>query len=299
MNYQGERENCTSMVPAIFFLSIVLGVFAPIQAQAAYWFLGIGNESVTRDVDGLWGAMRGWDGWDATPAENYRLRFDLSGDDILEELAWLSSRPRSGDVALFFYAGHGHGIEPDVNGDESAPGSTATGSGDEVIWHRHKGGAASDDEIAAVLAGMAHGVTTVAIFNTCKAGGMVGGTTDLNILDDTAVLMASTEDQSAYVGTPYSIYTQALIDGIAGGLPADADGDGFIHAGEWFNYTYTAVTDPVSPNYHAFQNPTFYASFSAETNRPLFSLHAVPLPPALIHLLSGLGLMFVWRYGKT
>ena len=123
-------------------------------ASAAYHFLGIGNDGYINDVNGLWGRMNLWANWSAQPAANNRIRENLSGGSILEELDALAGRLAPGDLGLFFYSGHMYSYAADDNGDETATGSAALNPYEERMglrgnpWDR-----ASDDAIAAALSG--------------------------------------------------------------------------------------------------------------------------------------------------
>lgn len=124
---------------------------------------------------------------------------------------------------------------------------------------------ARDDLIANSLSRLGEkGATTIAIFDTCYSGGMVGGTQDLNIVNNIAVLAACQEDEDAYGDGCYSVFTTYLIEGISGAGFADADFDGFISANEWYDYALNGVIFNV-------QISRYFSNLDTDHDIPLFS----------------------------
>ena len=244
-------------------------------ASAAYHFLGIGNDGYINDVNGLWGRMNLWANWSAQPAANNRIRENLSGGSILEELDALAGRLAPGDLGLFFYSGHMYSYAADDNGDETATGSAALNPYEERMglrgnpWDR-----ASDDAIAAALSGTVDGATLVVVVDACHAGGLIGGSGDLQTVDNLYFMGAAQEDEEAYASTPYSRFTNGLVWGIEGTSPADADSDGLIYADEWFSFAARYALPR--------QHPLSLSNLNPQTNIPLFS--PVPIPGTWILL---------------
>lgn len=217
--------------------TLALTVFSPFayEVRADVWFLGVGNDGYYTDVTGIYSAYVRLPNPSATPIHP-RLLSDRSGSTILSDITWLATNARPGDLAIFYYSGHG-GTTYDSSRDETSV--WPRNSSDETIGRLSSW--VTDDQIATAIGGIDEGVPVVTIFDSCYAGGMVGGREDLNVLPNVFVMMSSREDQVSYGGYPYSRFTQELISGLGSGLPADSSRDGSITFGEWFDYAYARV----------------------------------------------------------
>jgi hypothetical protein len=198
-------------------------VSSPVLADV--WFLGIGNDGCYTDVRGLRDA---YGSYARRHSPNVSLEFltfsNHGGSAILQDINWLAENARPGDLAFFYYSGHG-GKRPDSSGEELA--GWAVDSPDETIGR--SGNTSSDDQLAEALRKIDSKVPTIALFDSCYSGGMVGGTADLNTLPNVYAMMSSREDEDSYGGFPYSRFTAELIRGIGYSLPADANGNGHCH----------------------------------------------------------------------
>ncbi len=205
------------------------------------WFLGVGNDGFFTDVQGLHGRLADW--W-ATETVHSRLLEDRSGPNVLSDLTWLHSAG-PGDLAVFCYSGHG-GACTDDDGDEAA--GWAEDTYEETLAFL-SGPGCTDDELADALGGVTSDATVLAIADTCYGGGWVGGTEDLNRLDNILFMGACGERESAYSGYPYSAFSGLLIEGLAPSLPADGDSDGILTFDEWFGYAAARIEDQTPVQY--------------------------------------------------
>ena len=223
-------------------LVLMAGLLGPPSAVADVWFLGVGNDGYYTDIAGVYNAYTRLPNPYETPIHS-RLLSNHGGSTIVSDIRWLSDSARPGDVAIFFYSGHG-GQRSDYSGEESA--GWAINSYDETIGLSYNW--CTDDQLAGAFGNIDPGVPLVAIFDSCYAGGMVGGREDLNALPNVYAMMSSCEDQVSYGGSTYSRFAEQLINGLGYGLPADTSDDGTVTFDEWFGYADLHVygQDPVS-----------------------------------------------------
>ena len=205
------------------------------------WFLGIGNDGFLPDVQGLHERLSAW--WTSETVHS-RLLEDRSGPEVLSDLTWLHSAG-SGDLAVFCYSGHGAACADD-DGDEAA--GWAEDIYEETL-ELLSGPGCTDDALADALGGVTSDATVLTIADTCYSGGWVGGTQDLNRLDNILFMGACGESESAYGGYPYSAFSGLLIDGLATGLPADSDSNGVLTFEEWFGYAAVRIDDQTPVQY--------------------------------------------------
>ena len=195
------------------------------------WFLGVGNDGYDVDTQGAFAALSVW--WTSSgDTVHDNLLVNRDGSQILGDLGWLATNAGPGDLAVFYYSGHGDSVSDD-NGDELA--GWAMDPFDETI--RTLGGpSARDDQVSASLSGVNPLATVLTVFDSCYSGGFIGGTQDLNALDNLLFISASTEDTVSYGGSPFSVLTEQLINAIAPSLPADLNNDRLVTFNEWFDY---------------------------------------------------------------
>jgi hypothetical protein len=186
-------------------------------AKADIWFLGIGNDGYYTDVTGLHNAYCDLPNPHGV-AMHSRLLSNRSGSAILSDIGWLADNAGPGDLALFYYSGHG-GTTYDYNHDEVT--AWPRNSSDETIGRTS--GWVTDDQVTSAVRRVDSQVPVIVIFDSCYAGGMVGGYQDMGSLSNVFVMMSSREDQVSYGGYPYSRFTQQLVNGLGCGLPADLD----------------------------------------------------------------------------
>ncbi|NIA22259.1 MAG: hypothetical protein GWP05_09930 [Anaerolineaceae bacterium] len=147
-----------------------------------------------------------------------------NGPQIEADLLWLAANAGPGDLAVFYYSGHGSYASED-NGDELA--GWAMDSFDETIgtlagpWVR-------DDQVSSALSGINPLAAVLTVFDTCYSGGFVGGTQDLNVLDNLLFISSSTELTLSYGGSPFSVLPEQLINAVGPSLPADLNNDGIV-----------------------------------------------------------------------
>ena len=260
---------------------ILLGCAGAAQGRDI-WFLGVGNDGYQVDTQGIFNALSPQ--WTATgDTVHSQLFVNHDGPQIEADLGWLVSNAGPGDLAVFFYSGHGS-FENEDNGDELA--GWALDSYDETIgtlagnWSR-------DDQIRAALVGINPGATLLTVFDTCYGGGFVGGTQDLNALPNLLFMAASTELTLSYGGSPFSVLTEQLMNAVGPSLPGDANSDGMVTFNEWFDYAEARI--------HG-QTGVWYTTLAGGGDYPI----VIPEPATIGLIVAGLaGLVARRRRNKA
>jgi len=253
-----------------FVMVLVLGAMSAPSAHATVLLLGIGNDGYYRDVLGIQAAIQGAPNPHGTLI-HVRTLANRSGSSILRDIGWLADNARPGDAAYFYYSGHG-GNTGSWSYDEWA--GQAANDYDEMIGLQGSVDWCTDDQLADALGAIDPAVPVIALFDTCHAGGMIGGTDDLNSLPNVYVMMSSQESQNSYGGYPYSRFTSQLVAGLGDSLPADTNGDDDVTLDEWFGYAVTRVYG---------QNPISFDAGGYGTT----SIIPVPEPTAITLLVLG------------
>ena len=236
-----KHRNRRLPTSAAAILTIIISMLTVSTVQADMWFLGVGNDGYYTDVSGLRNALQSAPNPHGTPI-HFRTYSNHGGSSILSDITWLADNAGPGDMAYFFYSGHGG--TGSWSYDER--NGSARNSYNETIGRSYS--MVSDDQVAAALSAIDSRVPVVAIFDSCYAGGMTGGTDDLDSLPNTFVMMSSREDEFSYGSYPYSRFTNQLIRGIGSSLPADTNDNGTITLDEWISYARNSVYGQ-SPEY--------------------------------------------------
>ena len=260
---------------------ILLGCAGVAQGRDV-WFLGVGNDGYDMDTMGVFNALSPQ--WTATgDTVHSQLFVNHDGPQIETDLGWLVGNAGPGDLAVFYYSGHGS-WEFEDNGDELA--GLALDEPDETIgtlagnWSR-------EDQITAALMETNPGATVLTVFDSCYSGGFVGGTQDLNALVNVLFLAACTELELSYGGNPFSVLTTQLINALGSSLPGDANSDGMMTFNEWFDYADARVTG---------QTTTPYVGFAGGGDYPII----IPEPATIGLIAAGLaGLVARRRRNKA
>jgi len=238
---------------------VVLLSCAGVVQGREIWFLGVGNDGYDVDTQGAFAALSArWT--ERGETVHSQLLTNHDGPQIEADLLWLAANAGPGDLAVFFYSGHGH-YASDDNGDELA--GWAMDPLDETIGIQI-GPWARDDQVSAALSGVNPLATVLTVFDSCYSGGFVGGTHDLNALGNVLFLAASTERQSSYGGSPFSVLTEQLINAVGPSLPGDANSDGTITFNEWVAYADAEITIQTTTPYIGFAGGGDYAIIVAE-----------------------------------
>ncbi|OHB72480.1 MAG: hypothetical protein A2V70_14420 [Planctomycetes bacterium RBG_13_63_9] len=263
------------------FLAAVIWLLGAPQAHAEVWFLGIGNDGYYTDVSGLRTAYQAMPNPHGTGL-HFQTYSNHGGSVMISDINWLATNARPGDLAIFYYSGHG-GQASDFGGEEL--NGWAMNSYDETIGRT--GDWRTDDQLSAAFAKIDSRVPIVTLFDSCYSGGMVGGLKDLNSLTNVFAMLSSRENEVSYGGSPYSRFTSKLITGISGSRPADVNHDGLVTFGEWFSYTRNNVSG---------QTPVYFdaAHYSS------LSIMPIPEPATLALLVAGAVTLLVlhsrWRF---
>ncbi|MCD4722514.1 MAG: caspase family protein [Desulfobacula sp.] len=259
-----------------FTIILILIVFS-LPAYSATWFAGTGNDGYITDVNGIFLALSNSPGLQDISTNNF-IYGNQAGSGIQNSINNLSSFVQQGDILFWYYSGHGSFTE-DIDQDEIVP--SALNNYDEALGLLNNSDRITDDNLALAFNNLSlAGTTIITLFDTCYAGGFIGGNNDLNTVPGLIFFGSSTEveDSYAYTNEPYSIFTQGLILGLED-FNADLDKDGIILAQEWFDFSYDYTTGRVSN-----QHPVF----SGNGDMVISSMHSVPIP--------GSGWLFLTAY---
>ena len=241
--------------------------------------MAIHRESLFADVIGIESALSGVIGSDSFSSYTYS---NLAGRDIFNSTVALKPFLTPEDTLIWYYSGHGHFFPDDLLEDETQSGSSALDSYDEALGLQGNSDWLSDDQLASALNNLADttaGILTIA--DMCYAGGLVGGSSDLNTVPGLTFFGSSSELDLSYAfsSDPYSLFTDSLISGLAN-WSADSNSDGTLWASEWFRYSYDATVGSLE-----FQQPVFYGDdmiIASQMPTP------VPLPGTVFLLGTGI-----------
>jgi hypothetical protein len=269
-------------------IALLLALF-PGCVFAATIFAGVGNDGYFTDLQGVYGAMSHLPGLHGLP--DHYLHENLDGPAIAVAINNLAPVVGAGDTLIWFYSGHGGWKYDGADHDESAVGSFAADSFDETIGLRYGANPLTDDGLSGAFSALAaSGATIVTIFDACYAGGFIGGVNDLNRVPGLTFLGSSTEleDSYSYDDEPFGIFTQGLISGLEDGA-ADANNDGLLMSGEWFDFAANYTEGRVDN-----QHPVFWG----DDDLLISNFSPVPLPSAFLLFGSGLAGLFAIRKKK-
>ncbi len=264
---------------ALYFGIVVAILLSPNSGTAKTIFYGVGNDGYFEDVIGIESALSGAIGSDAFSSYTYS---NLAGSDIYNSTVALKAFLHPDDTLIWYYSGHGHFFPDDFLGDETQSGTLALDSYDEALGLQGNSDWLSDDQLAGALNNLADttaGILTIA--DMCYAGGLVGGSSDLNTVAGLTFFGSSSELDLSYAfsNDSYSLFTDSLINGLAN-WSADSDSDGTLWASEWFQYSYDGTVASFES-----QQPVFFGEdmiIASQTSTP------VPLPGTAFLLGAGL-----------
>ncbi len=269
---------------AILFFT---GCSLPSSVFSATIFVGIGNDGYFHDVEGMLGAISS--GLQMDGGLQSHVFKDGEGSEILRVIRDINSIFHSGDTMIWYYSGHSRRVK-DTDHDETGPDSWAASSYDETIGLRNHPDRITDDELSLAFSAIASkNVRIITIFDTCYAGGFVGGEKDLNSVNGLTFMGSSGEKEDSFSisGQPYSVFTQGLINAIAD-ASGDYDGNGILSTGEWLSYASIYVDSTIVSDQ---QHPAPLYGPDVAVGRFV----PVPLPVAAFLLATGFGLLVMGR----
>ena len=287
VKYSNFKKRCLPF--NLIFLAMAVMLSIPPVGVAKTVFYGVGNDGYFNDVVGIETALSRSIGVSDFISYAYA---NLSGNDIYDTTVALSPFLSGDDTLVWYYSGHGGYISDDAAGDETRSGSTALDSYDEVIGLQGDRDWLSDDELAGALNSLANTASEVLVIaDMCYAGGLVGGTGDLDTASGLTFFGSSSELESSYSFTSdsYSLFTDSLINGLSN-WAADSDSDGILLASEWFQYSYDQTVDSLGV-----QHPVYFGE-----DLMIASQTPVPIPGTVFLLAPGLFSLWLRKeFGKT
>jgi hypothetical protein len=278
------KEKTTHFLLLLWIFVVI--ILSPNPGFAKTIFYGVGNDGYFTDVVGIESALFGSIGASTFSSYTYS---NLTGSDIYNSTVALKPILTPNDTLVWYYSGHGHFFQDDAYGDETQSGSFALDRYDEAVGLQGNSDWLSDDELAGAFYSLADTTARIlTIVDMCYAGGLVGGTDDLNTVSGLTFLGSSSELQASYyfLNDSYSLFTDSLISGLSS-WTADSDNDGILMASEWYQYAYDTTVSSMES-----QHPVFYGKdmiIASQTTTP------VPLPGAFILLGSGLFAILIRR----
>lgn len=209
----------------LVYISAETVVAGPITGN--YWFLGIGNDQAHGENDSFFDALSQYSPWKQTPNERVHLCDNIGGTEILKELKFFHDKVKDGDTFIFYYGGHATNMIPDNNTDDPGHDEGIGKIGDIV----------SDDHLASdpYFGSFPNSSTVIAIFNTCFAGGFIGGSSDLDrtaITQKHNLLFMGSQAEDTPCGLEGPKFVPLLMAALEQG---DSDGDKQVHAKEWLS----------------------------------------------------------------
>lgn len=255
---------------------------------AQVFYLGIGNEGFQADIGVAYNTMVNYAASPASIAQYY----DRTGPQIVALLNTYRNSLQNGDTLIFHYSGHGGAGITDAapldennannNGGEGVIGlsNDPYDSGDFDPFNATR--ASRDDAIAAELNNFANSVAILSIFDTCFAGEMIDGTSDVSRGLAIGTTDASNCAQSTSLFMPHFNDAFTLEDGT---FKADSNNDKQLTLGELY-----ARLDNIDGQLNSSGGTAFARNFgeSAEHMNYLVAVAPVPVPPAVLLFGSAL-----------
>ena len=279
MKLRPAAWKCISDV--LFLFLFISCCVIPTNVFSATIFVGIGNDGYFNDVIGLRDAISSGlylnDDFRAYTFE------DREGSEVLETILGLQGVFNSGDTLIWYYSGHSRRVYDGTEHDETGPSSWAESKYDEAIGIKGHTDRVTDDELSNAFSSISQeNANIITIFDTCYAGGFVGGEKDLNMVPGLTFMGSSgeTEDSYSINGQSYSVFTQGLINALSDDS-ADYDGNRILTTGEWLKYASSYIESTiVGSKQHV--PPLTGQNISVGRTLP------VPLPSAFVLLAGGI-----------
>ncbi len=188
-------------IPLAAAAVVMFALLLSLPAGADYYYYGVACDDFTYSNDYMWDALDNFPEWSSYTATV--LHDEASGQQIVSGISSFASYVGEDDVLIFHYMAHGGtGLTDSDADDGTVPGPAdndphpneyrSSGEPDvaydgepyvgEEFVGRVEYTYATDDQIAAAFANfeLHTSATVLTIYDTCHAGGFVGGSEDMN-----------------------------------------------------------------------------------------------------------------------
>lgn len=285
----------SSLLTKVFSISCFLAT----SAHAQVFYLGIGNEEFQADIGIAYQTMVD----NAVTPASIAQYYNQTGPQISTILNNYRNSLQNGDVLIFHYSGHGGGPgiadanpldENNVgnNGDEGVIGLSDVGNPGTFSNANIGVRSVRDDAIAAEINNFAPSVAILSIFDSCFAGEMIDGTSDVS----RGLVIGTTDANNCAQGT--SLFMPHWNDAftLTGGFfNADSNSDGTLTFGELY-----ARLDNINGQANTAGGVAFATNFGESDAHLAYAVAAAPVPlPAAVWLFgSGLAGLLVFARRK-
>jgi hypothetical protein len=275
---------------------ILLSLLCANAEASQIFYLGVGNEEFKADVMSAYQTMVKYSVAPASIAQ----QFDLTGPQIVNLLNAYRNALTNGDVLIFHYSGHGGGPGiPDAapvdennagnNGDEGVIGLSDVGAPGTFTPGNVGTRSSRDDAIANELNNFAPSVAVLSIFDSCFAGEMIDGTSDIS----RGLVIGTTDANNCAQGNSlFMPYFNDAFSIVNGTFKSDTNGDGLMTVGELYT-SLSAINGVVNTS----GGTAFARNFNEPAAHLQYVVAAVPEASTFVLLVAGLVVFPVlpWR----
>ncbi len=178
-------------------LSLVLAISLATPVFADYYFYGVGDDGGELDPWWVWDVLEPFPEWDASRCV-IRNNWDADDgvrtdgrDSVYDDLVWYANNLESGDLFMYQYQGHGGWTGSDSyypdEGSTARPGENDPTPANPPPYQYDEtwGWSGStmklwDDDLREIFADFDSSVEVIVIQGMCHAGGLIGGSHDLD-----------------------------------------------------------------------------------------------------------------------
>lgn len=294
---KSAADGQSRLVKILLFAALGISGILGRTAHAQVFYLGIGNEEFQGDVTSAYNTMVTYAATPASIAQYY----NQTGPQITAILNNYRNSLQNGDVLIFHYSGHGGG--PGIadaapidennmgnNGDEGVIGMSDAGNPGAFSNANIGVRSVRDDAIAAELNNFAASVAILSIFDSCFAGELIDGTSDVS----RGLVIGTTDANNCAQGT--SLFMPHWNDAFTlngAFLKADSNKNGTVTLGELY-----ARLDDINGQINTSGGVAFATNFGESAAHMAYAVatHPVPLPAAA--WLFGFGMVGLFAFSR-